>query len=262
VLDLKDNNLQRLPATIGELTNLERLRVDRNQLTVLDPAIGKCLALVSVSLESNNLKYLPSSLGLATKLKKLAVTGNALVSPPEVVVRKRSLEWVLNYMRACYNCGITGAMQLISMEMSELPTDLFDYTGTTKLLLNCNDLRDIPAEMPLLTNLLALSLANNKLMRLPAPVCGLTALQSLVLDDNMITELPAGINLLSTLLNLSVAHNDLSVMPSTLQGLHSLRKLCLACPWAHNGFLLPSKSAAHRDKSREWNVSKQKWNLC
>ena len=24
----------------------------------------------------------------------------------------------------------------------------------------------------------------------------------------------------------------------------------------------PSKSAAHRDKSREWNVSKQKWNLC
>ena len=25
---------------------------------------------------------------------------------------------------------------------------------------------------------------------------------------------------------------------------------------------LPSKSAAHRDKSREWNVSKQKWNLC
>ena len=24
----------------------------------------------------------------------------------------------------------------------------------------------------------------------------------------------------------------------------------------------PSKSAAYRDKSREWNVSKQKWNLC
>ena len=24
----------------------------------------------------------------------------------------------------------------------------------------------------------------------------------------------------------------------------------------------PSKSAAHRDKSREWNASKQKWNLC
>ena len=22
------------------------------------------------------------------------------------------------------------------------------------------------------------------------------------------------------------------------------------------------QSAAHRDKSREWNVSKQKWNLC
>ena len=25
---------------------------------------------------------------------------------------------------------------------------------------------------------------------------------------------------------------------------------------------LPSKSATHRDKSREWKVSKQKWNLC
>ena len=24
----------------------------------------------------------------------------------------------------------------------------------------------------------------------------------------------------------------------------------------------PSQSAAHRDKSREWNVSKQKWSLC
>ena len=28
-------------------------------------------------------------------------------------------------------------------------------------------------------------------------------------------------------------------------------------------FVIPGgKSAAHRDKSREWNVSKQKWNLC
>ena len=26
--------------------------------------------------------------------------------------------------------------------------------------------------------------------------------------------------------------------------------------------MLPSKSAAHRDKNREWNVSKQKLNLC
>jgi len=25
---------------------------------------------------------------------------------------------------------------------------------------------------------------------------------------------------------------------------------------------LPFRSAAHRDKSREWNDSKQKWNLC
>jgi hypothetical protein len=27
-------------------------------------------------------------------------------------------------------------------------------------------------------------------------------------------------------------------------------------------FLTASKSVAHRDRSREWNVSKQKWNLC
>jgi len=35
--------------------------------------------------------------------------------------------------------------------------------------------------------------------------------------------------------------------------------------WRELSFWLvaqPSKSAAHRDKSREWNVSKQKWNLC
>ena len=37
------------------------------------------------------------------------------------------------------------------------------------------------------------------------------------------------------------------------------------CVWDPTGRCAPvsfaSKSASHRDKSREWNVSKQKWNL-
>jgi len=227
VLDLKDNALARIPAVVGELAQLERLRADRNRIEFLDPAIGQCTALVSVSLEANLLSMLPPSLGLCSRLRKLAVAGNPLVSPPEMVVRKRSLEWLLGYMRASHHCRQTGAMQLISMEMSEIPADVFAFTATTKLLLNCNDLRDVPSEMPLLTNLLSLSLANNKLMRLPVPVCHVSVLQSLVLDDNMIKELPAALNLLSSLLNLSVAHNDLSIFPTKLHGLMHLRKLCL-----------------------------------
>ena len=97
----------------------------------------------------------------------------------------------------------------------------------TKLLLNVNDLRDLPEGMATLTELRILSVANNKLMRIPTVLCDLFNLSSLIFDDNMIKELPEAINKLALLANLSAAHNAINRLPGKLSGLKQLRKLCL-----------------------------------
>ena len=57
------------------------------------------------------------------------------------------------------------------MALSDVPADVWQQGSLLKLNLNCNDLRDLPKEMSLMTGLQHLSLTNNKLMRVPEPVC-------------------------------------------------------------------------------------------
>jgi len=228
LLDLSDNRLTALPATIAELTSLQELIIDRNMLGGLDDSIGACAALRVLSLTDNLVSALPSSLGHCTKLASLRVSGNPVHSPPDVLIRKRPLPWLLRYLRARHACLENQVLSLISMGLSEIPMDVLGMTdGVSKLLLNCNDLRDLPDKIELMAGLRSLNVANNKLMRLPTVVCGLPFLQALVLDDNMIKELPEVLNRLAHLMNLSAAHNTINRLPPVLKGLKALRKLCL-----------------------------------
>ena len=47
-----------------------------------------------------------------------------VTSPPDVLMRKRPLSWLLRYLRAREECVTTGAMSLISMGISDIPQDV------------------------------------------------------------------------------------------------------------------------------------------
>jgi len=85
-LILTENFLVELPPSIGRMTKLNNLNIDRNSLTSLPPEIGCCINLGVLSLRDNKLLKLPSELGNCTVLHVLDVSGNRLQYLPYSLV--------------------------------------------------------------------------------------------------------------------------------------------------------------------------------
>lgn len=70
------NPSQYLPKSMGNLTKLTNLNVDRNRLNSLPSEIGGCSSLNMLCLRDNQLTSLPPELANATELHVLDVAGN------------------------------------------------------------------------------------------------------------------------------------------------------------------------------------------
>lgn len=75
-----------LPKSIGNMTKLNNLNVDRNALTELPIEIGNCVNMGVLSLRDNKLTKLPSELGNCLQLHVLDVSGNRLNHLPYSLV--------------------------------------------------------------------------------------------------------------------------------------------------------------------------------
>lgn len=85
-LILTENFLTKLPSSIGRMTKLNNLNVDRNALETIPIEIGNCKALGVLSLRDNKLKQLPAELGNCMELHVLDVSGNQLQNLPYTLV--------------------------------------------------------------------------------------------------------------------------------------------------------------------------------
>jgi protein scribble len=85
-LILTENYLMELPSSMGRMSKLNNLNVDRNVLTALPPDIGNCVNLGVLSLRDNKLTKLPAELGNCAILHVLDVSGNRLQYLPYSLV--------------------------------------------------------------------------------------------------------------------------------------------------------------------------------
>ena len=69
-------------SSIGSLTRLQQLNLNRNQLHRLPPTIGYCRRLLMLELRSNMLRSLPEEIGNCLKLKYLDVADNEITVFP------------------------------------------------------------------------------------------------------------------------------------------------------------------------------------
>jgi len=104
---------------------------------------------------------------------------------------------------------------------------IYQLFKLTKLLLWGKNIKVIPPEIGLLTNLDYLSIRNNKIITLPPEIGLLTKLDYLSLDDNKIITLPPEIGLLTNLQYLSISKNQLTTLPSEIGSLKKLVRLYL-----------------------------------
>ncbi|NJL23682.1 MAG: leucine-rich repeat domain-containing protein [Leptolyngbyaceae cyanobacterium SM1_3_5] len=82
---LASSNILNIFKVIGQLHNLEDLRLEHNGLTQLPPQLGELHSLKKLDLQDNRLRQLPPQIGRLQNLKRLVVQCNQLTQlPPEI----------------------------------------------------------------------------------------------------------------------------------------------------------------------------------
>jgi Leucine-rich repeat (LRR) protein len=154
-LVLADNHLSELSGLIGRLKMLRMLDLGHNQLAQLPDEIGDLPNLTDfLYLHDNRLSSLPSSFGNLTRLRYLNASENVFEATPECVCRMSSL---------------------------------------LELRLSDNALQSLPPSIGNLARLRELHLRNNKLTSLPDSVGMMKELRQIDLRGNPLTQLPSTI---------------------------------------------------------------------
>lgn len=117
-----------------------------------------------------------------------------------------SIETALRIIKKAKRNGID-KLDLSHLELTELPSKLFECTNLRSLDLSFNRLTELPLEIGNLTNLQIIHLNNNKLKKLPDTIGNITNLRSLYLHKNKLVSLPVAIWTLANLHNIRLYNN-------------------------------------------------------
>ncbi|OYE03995.1 leucine-rich repeat domain-containing protein [Nostoc sp. 'Peltigera membranacea cyanobiont' 232] len=212
ILDLSDKGLIKLPAEIGQLSNLSQLYLQSNQLTMLPVEIGQLSNLTVLDLSSNQLKIVPQQIGQLSNLRELYLSSNQLKTLPQQIGQ-------LSNLRELY---------LNSNQLKTLPQQIGQLSNLRELYLNSNQLETLPQQIGQLSNLNVLNLGLNRLLKtLPAEIGQLSNLTELDLNSNPRIMLPVEISQFCNLRKLDLNSNQLTTLPTEIGQLSNLRELYL-----------------------------------
>ena len=254
-LRLSGEGLESLPPEIGNLTGLEDLYLDDNQLTELPREIGNLTHLKALILRSNQLTSLPSEISNLTHLEWLSVSNNQLTElPPEICNLTRSVyevfskdkesNWSVNMRRLSDGETVEVNSRAIVTLFKKVPrpkteSDGQNHEGSERTAprkqeerrpmdddkVEAGDL--IEGDQIWGDGLRILNLATNQLTALSPKIIDLITLEWLNLDGNQLTELPPEMWRLTSLKGLSVRANQLTAVPPEIRNLTHLMQLYL-----------------------------------
>lgn len=133
-LELSNESISVVPASIGNLERLTELSLDVNNLISIPAEIGDLVQLETLYLEFNQLGTIPASIGNLQHLRELYLDFN---------------------------------------QLGTIPAEIGNLAQLETLFLNNNSLTSIPPEIGNLAQLISLSLSNNDLTSIPQVVCDL-----------------------------------------------------------------------------------------
>lgn len=174
-------------------------------------------------------------------MKKLKIRGKDLGRLPKEIYHITELE-VLDLSperEACINYRLPdvhpGIGKLINLrilmldtnELDELPQEIGLLTSLEKLSLSNNHLTYLPEGFASLRNLKSLHLANNDFEKFPLQTCELGELAFLDMCDNRLVEVPGAVEKLESLESLLLFINQIVALPDEICKLTNLRCLWL-----------------------------------
>jgi CCR4-NOT transcription complex subunit 6 len=102
-LHIPHNQIQRLPAEIGNLKQLQFMDISGNRLTILPPELGKCTELKELLLFDNQIRDLPGELGTLYRLELLGLEGNPLPDAIKMMLYAEGTRSVIDWLRDSYH---------------------------------------------------------------------------------------------------------------------------------------------------------------
>ncbi|MBP7213126.1 MAG: leucine-rich repeat domain-containing protein, partial [Anaerolineaceae bacterium] len=187
-----------IPATLGNLSNLQSVNFGSNQLNGTIPAeLGLLSNLEFLSLASNELTGgIPAELGSLSNLESLLLYNNQLTGRIPATLGNLAN---LHYLNLSFN------------QLTSISAELGNLSNLFELILSHNQLTSIPAELGNLSSLLALELYNNQLTSIPAELGNLANLKDLLLYNNQLTgRIPSSLGNLTNLETLYLFNNPLT----------------------------------------------------
>eukprot|EP01043_Picozoa_sp_COSAG02_P032971 COSAG02_NODE_2226_length_9456_cov_6.430587_4_plen_1233_part_00 len=192
VLKLTNNQLESLPASVFDLSELQQLWVDVNKLTSLPPEIGKLTNLWYLKLDENDLVWLPDEIGQLQALEELQADAAGLRSLPPTIKYCRSLK----------------SLYLDNNRLTIFP-DISTMGNLTLIRASKNNISYLPDSFAEgLRNLTVLELRGNRLSAIPTSIGHLPKLQNLEVSENYLVDLPVLYHA-QELLYLRVSHNEI-----------------------------------------------------
>ena len=133
-LDLESNQLATLPDSLGQLSSLQSLDLARNQLATLPDSLGQLSSLQKLVLDGNRFTTLPDSLGQLSSLQTLDLAGNQLATLPDWLIKLTSLRVLLLHDNPALKLpkAVLGENEWDADTVAK-PADILDYYfGTLK----------------------------------------------------------------------------------------------------------------------------------
>lgn len=233
-LDLSDLGLTRLPESIGQLTQLEKLNIGANRLTALPDWLGHLRRLQRLDVFDNQLTSLPESLSQLPQLQELNLGMNRLTALPECLGGWKHLQVLRvsdNRLKSLPEClGQLRQLRFLAFPkncVTTLPACLGQLAGLRGLSAWGNQLTTLPEALGQLSRLQDLDVSRNQLLALPEGLSKLTQLQRLNVASNRLTGLPACLSHLTQLRRINAADNQLTSLPEGLKRLTLLNELYL-----------------------------------
>ena len=232
VLDVSDNHLTSLPESIGDLSWLTELNISFNQLVSLPESIGNLSRLTELDVSGNQLDTLPESIGQLSQLTGLNVSINQLASLPESIVNLSCLiELDVSYNQLASLPESVGnlfrltKLRVVRNQLTTLFESIGNLSQLTKLNISQNHLTSLPESIGQLFQLTELGVFSNQLAALPESVGNLSRLTELDVSGNQLASLPESIGNLSLLTVLRVVNNELTTLPESIGNLSWLTVL-------------------------------------
>lgn len=241
------NAITSLPDTIGQLQNLNELNVFNNKVLSLPASLGTLSRAEQINLAANKMfKVDPPVVAGWTSVEVLNIYDCRLLrlAPLSHMQALKELRLFGNQLREVPTFGDgLPKLQLLELhrnDIAEVPPGVFDGMGElTKLNLSRNKLKSLPANLAG-AKLQSLLLDENELENIPSDIATMPALTVLLLNSNRIASLPSAFLDNRIVQRVNVKDNPLNDSPQAPRPRRRPSTIVSVWPRARRALAVPS----------------------